>query len=162
MSATLPASLLVITSPPTTAPPPSRSPPEDGARCSGCRAAATGASTTSSTWRPSPRSASATPPVAPSTTARSPKVTPARKRSGRSNGASATPSTPASATTPSRQRSDLEVRQGNRGTSLSPGRPAHAPNTGSSDKPLPDQTRPYDLDQHAVDRAPITATPQPT
>jgi transposase len=35
------------------------------------------------------------------------------------------------------------AREGNRGPTLSPGRPAHTPNTGSSDKPLPDLTPPY-------------------
>ena len=33
---------------------------------------------------------------------------------------------------------------GNRGISLSPGRPAHTPNTGSSDKPLPDLKPAYE------------------
>ena len=62
--------------------------------------AATGASTMPSTWPPSPRSVTATVPDAPTSTARSPKATAARKRSGHSNGGSATPSSPASATTP--------------------------------------------------------------
>ncbi len=65
--------------------------------------------------------------------------------SGRSSGASATPSTPASTTT-RRQQDDrhLRIREGNRGTTLSPARPAHTPNTDSSAKPLPDPTPPYD------------------
>ena len=36
------------------------------------------------------------------------------------------------------------AREGNRGTTLSPARPAHTPNTGSSAKPLPDLPPPYD------------------
>jgi transposase len=35
------------------------------------------------------------------------------------------------------------AREGNRGASLSPGRPAHTPNAGSSGKPLPDLSPPY-------------------
>jgi hypothetical protein len=38
----------------------------------------------------------------------------------------------------------LTAREGNRGTALSPARPAHTPGTGSSDKPLPDHTPAYD------------------
>ena len=122
----------------------SRCPP-GGARSIASRGVATGASTTPSTWRRSPRSATATAPGAPTTTARSRKATAARKRSGRSNGASATPSTPDFATTPSRpSRQRRRAREGTRGTTLSPARPAHTPNTGSSAKPLPDPTPPYD------------------
>jgi hypothetical protein len=36
------------------------------------------------------------------------------------------------------------AREGNRGTTLTPARPAHTPKTGSSAKPLPDLTPPYD------------------
>ena len=36
------------------------------------------------------------------------------------------------------------AREGNRGTTLKPARPAHTPNTGSSVKPLPNPTPPYD------------------
>ena len=36
------------------------------------------------------------------------------------------------------------AREGTRGTTLSPARPAHTPNTGSSAKPLPNPTPPYD------------------
>ena len=36
------------------------------------------------------------------------------------------------------QRPARRAREGNRGTTLTPARPAHTPNTGSSDKPLPD------------------------
>ena len=39
------------------------------------------------------------------------------------------------------------AREGNRGTTLSPARPAHTPNTGSSAKPLPDPPPPYDPGQ---------------
>jgi transposase len=37
----------------------------------------------------------------------------------------------------------LGAREGNRGTALTPARPAHTPTTGSSDKPLPGLTPPY-------------------
>src|SRR6266550_394582 len=37
----------------------------------------------------------------------------------------------------------IKAREGNRGTSLSPGRPAHTPHTGSSGKPLPGPPPPY-------------------
>ena len=58
---------------------------------------------------------------------------------------SATPSTPACRPTPAgpQHRRD-RAREGNRGTTLSPARPAHTPNTGSSAKPLPDPPPPYD------------------
>ena len=36
------------------------------------------------------------------------------------------------------------IREGKRGTTLSPARPAHTPDAGSSAKPLPDQLPPYD------------------
>ena len=36
------------------------------------------------------------------------------------------------------QRPARRAREGNRGTTLTPARPAHTPNAGSSDKPLPD------------------------
>ena len=36
------------------------------------------------------------------------------------------------------------AREGNRGTTLSPARPAHTPNASSSAKPLPDLSPPYD------------------
>jgi transposase len=42
-----------------------------------------------------------------------------------------------------RRRHALTAREGNRGTTLTPARPAHTPNTSSSDKPLPDLTPPY-------------------
>jgi len=35
------------------------------------------------------------------------------------------------------------AREGNRGTTLSPGRPAHTPSAGASDKPLPGLPPPY-------------------
>ena len=44
----------------------------------------------------------------------------------------------------SRRAPGPRAREGNRGTTLSPARPAHTPNTGSSAKPLPDPTPPYD------------------
>ena len=39
---------------------------------------------------------------------------------------------------------ERRAREGNRGTTLSPARPAHTPNTGSSAKPLPNPTQGYD------------------
>ena len=39
---------------------------------------------------------------------------------------------------------DQRAREGKRGTTLSPARPAHTPSTGSSAKPLPDPNPPYD------------------
>jgi transposase IS116/IS110/IS902 family protein len=46
---------------------------------------------------------------------------------------------PASKPTPAKpQEPSAWAREGNRGTTLSPARPAHTPSTGSSDKPLPD------------------------
>ena len=61
---------------------------------------------------------------------------PRKKRCARSSARSATPSSPACRKTPGaplRRR----AREGNRGTTLQPGRPAHTPTTGSSGKPLP-------------------------
>ena len=42
------------------------------------------------------------------------------------------------------QRPARTAREGNRGTTLTPARPAHTPNAGSSDKPLPDLPPLYD------------------
>jgi len=50
---------------------------------------------------------------------------------------------------------DQGVREGNRGTSRSPARPALTPGTGSSAKPLPDPKSPYD---RAIRRAHAVAT----
>ena len=52
-----------------------------------------------------------------------------KRRSGPSNGASATPSTPASRPTPAAppQQPGQGAREGNRGTTLPPARPAHHP-----------------------------------
>ena len=128
----------------TTAPPRSRCPPVHGTRCSGCRGAATVASTTSSTWPQSPRSVTATAKDAPSTTARSPKDFPAKQPSGRSNAGSVTPSTSDCARTSSRRhRGSRRAREGTRGTSCRRGR-LYTPNTDSSAKPLPDPTPHYD------------------
>ena len=79
-----------------------------------------------------------TAPAAPTSTASSPKARPARKRSGASSGSSATPSSPACKPTPPGQPRPPQprAREGNRGTTLHPGRPAPTPNTGASDKPL--------------------------
>jgi len=46
-----------------------------------------------------------------------------------------------------RQARTLTAREGNRGTTLTPARPAHTPITGSSDKPLPGLTPLYDPGQ---------------
>ena len=51
-----------------------------------------------------------------------------------------------------RQAADqtARVREGNRGTTPHPARPAHTPHASSSDKPLPDPPLPYDpAPQHA-------------
>ena len=114
---------------------PSRCPPAAG-RPAGCRGAATAGSTMRSTWSRSPRSATGTPRAAHTTTRNWPKAKPRKKRCARSTARSATPSSPACRKTPGaplRRR----AREGNRGTTLQPGRPAHTPTTGSSGKPLP-------------------------
>src|SRR5947208_9637959 len=119
------------------APPRSRCPPAAG-RSTGCRGAATAASTTPSTWPRSPRSATGTPRAVRTTTRNWPKAKPRKKRCARSNARSATPSSPACRPTPGApQPPRPRARAGNRGTTLHPGRPAHTPTTGSSGKPLP-------------------------
>jgi hypothetical protein len=50
-----------------------------------------------------------------------------------------------------------EVREGTRGTTLSPARPAHTPGAGSSAKPLPDQVPPYDQRRGPAKTAPAAA-----
>ena len=126
-----------ITSPPITAPRRSRCPPAAG-RSTGCPGAATAGSTTRSTWPRSPRSATGTPRAAPTTTRNWPRAKPRKKRCARSNARSATPSSPACRKTPGApQPPRPRAREGNRGTTLHPGRPAHTPTTGSSGKPLP-------------------------
>jgi Transposase len=82
-SARQPGSVTGTGSPLTTAPPRSRSPPASG-RSTGSRCAATGASTTPSTWPRSPRSGTPTAPAAPTSTARSPRARPARRPSAAS------------------------------------------------------------------------------
>ena len=69
-----------------------------------------------------------------------PRARHAKKRSAPSSGGSATPSTAPSRPTPARyaRRPQQRAREGNRGTTLSPARPAHTPHASSSDKPLPD------------------------
>jgi hypothetical protein len=70
------------------------------------------------------------------TTRNWPKAKPRKKRCARSSARSATPSSPACRKTPGaplRRR----AREGNRGTTVQPGRPAHTPTAGSSGKPLP-------------------------
>jgi Transposase len=102
-SATWPASPAALTSPPITAPPRSRCPPGTG-RPAGCRCAATGVSTTRSTWPRSPRSGTGTATAAPITRRSWPRERRTRKRSGPSSGGSATPSSPVSRPTPGRPR----------------------------------------------------------
>ena len=83
-------------------------------------------------------------PAVPTTTRKSARESPTRRRCGLSSGGSATPSSPASRPTPARaQRPRQRAREGNRGTTLTPARPAHTPNAGSSDKPLPDLPQAY-------------------
>ena len=45
---------------------------------------------------------------------------------------------------PAMRPPQLMAREGNRGTALSPARPAHTPHAGSSDKPLPGHIPAYD------------------
>ena len=115
-------------------------------RFTGCPGAGTAASTTPSTWPRSPRSATATATAGPTTTASSPKARPPKKPFGPSSGGSATPSTPACRPTPAGppHSPGQGAREGNRGTTLSPARQAHTPETGSSAKPLPSPPPPYD------------------
>ena len=129
----------------TTAPRPLRCPQGTG-RFTGYRGAGTGASTTPSTWPRSPRSATATATAGPTTTASSPRARPAKKRSAATSGASATPSTPICRPTPAvpQHLPGPGAREGNRGTTLSPARPADTPKTSSSAKPLPSPPPPYD------------------
>jgi transposase len=63
-----------------------------------------------------------------------------KRRSGPSNGASATPSTPASRPTPAAppQQPGQGAREGNRGTTLPPARPAHTPKTSSFGQATPE------------------------
>jgi transposase len=68
---------------------------------------------------------------------------PRKKPCAPSNGASATPSTGTCAPTPPEQQPSSQAREGNRGTTLTPARPAHTPHTSSSAKPLPDPHPPY-------------------
>jgi hypothetical protein len=131
-------------SPPATAPRRSRCPPAT-AKSTGCPGAATGVSITPCTWPRLPRSATGPATAAPTTTRRSPGAKPPRRRCGLSSARSATPSTGTSQQTqPARLRAASRAREGTRGTALSPARPAHTPNTGSSAKPLPDLPPPYD------------------
>ena len=71
-----------------------------------------------------------------------------------SSGASATPSTPLCGATPAtpppqhRQPPSQGVREGNRGTTLHPARPARTPHASSSDQPLPDPNPAYDPPPH--------------
>jgi transposase len=114
------------------------------ARSTGCPGAATAGSTTPSTWPPSPRSGTATPTAGPISSGSSPKARPGKKRCDRSSAESAMPCSPACRPTPAKPREpSARAREGNRGTTVSPARPAHTPSAGSSAKPLPDPTPPY-------------------
>ena len=63
---------------------------------------------------------------------------PQKRLSAPSNGVSATPSSPAWSPTPDELNTTSRAREGERGTTLAPARPAHTPSTDSSEKPLPD------------------------
>src|SRR5215203_764143 len=86
-----------------------------------------------STWPPSPRSDGVTAPAAPTTTARSARARHPEKRCALSSAASATssglPWSPTPDAPPPRPRSHhrRRAREGNRGTTLSPARPALTP-----------------------------------
>jgi transposase len=101
---------------------------------------------TSFTWPRSPRSATATATAGPTTTASWPRARRTKRHSGPSSDGSAMPSTAASKPTRGALLPDRlqRAREGNRGTTLTPARPACTPNTSSSDKPLPDPNPPYD------------------
>ena len=99
-------------------------------RSTGCRCAATGASTMRSTWPRSPRSGTGAATAGPITRRRSPRARRTRRRCGPSSAGSATRSTRRSWPMPGRrpqQPPAPRAREGNRGTALSPGRPAHTP-----------------------------------
>src|ERR1700689_30954 len=53
------------------------------------------------------------------------------------------------------------AREGKRGTTLSPARPAPPPNAGSSAKPLPDLPPPYDHGPTAPPHVPEKRPPEP-
>ena len=79
-----------------------------------------------------------------------------------SSDASATPSSPASRPTPAGPpQPGLRAREGTRGTTLSPARPAHTPDTSSSAKPLPDPPPPYGPGQRPSGRRPPPAPQRP-
>ena len=129
-----------------------------------------GGSTTPPTWPRSLSSATGTAPAAPATTRNSPRARRTRTRPAASSARSATPSTPRWQPTPGRPRPPAPTaREGNRGTTLSPRRPAHTPSAGSSDKPPPGLPQPYDpAPPHVPPRSsrtePLSAglrTPQP-
>ena len=67
-------------------------------------------------------------------------------------------------TLPAAHPRKLMAREGNRGTALSPARPAHTPGAGSSDKPLPDRNPAYDSPSLAGEqrqRRPPRSRPEP-
>jgi transposase len=115
--------------------------PRGTGRSTGCRYAVTAASTTRSTWPRSPRSGTGTARAAPTTSGRSQRERHTKRHCGPSNAGSATPSSAACGPTPARPP---RAREGNRGATLHPARPAHTPHTSSSDKPLPDPAPAYD------------------
>ena len=60
------------------------------------------------------------------------------------------------------QRPARRAREGNRGTTLTPARPAHTPNAGSSDKPLPDPGTTIRPGTRAATPSPSKPTPDKT
>jgi hypothetical protein len=142
-SATSPGSRPRRTSRPGTAPHPSTPPPATRS-ATGCRVPGTGRSTGCCTSWPASRSA-ATTKDAPTTNARRPTARHPWKPCAASNDACPTSSTSRCSTTHSAQE---RAREGNRATTLTPARPAHNPNTGSSDKPLRDPP-PNSLSPHS-------------
>ncbi len=91
-----------------------------------------------STWPRSPRSPASTAPAAPATSGKSPKAKRLPKPAAPSSARSATPSTPACSPTPAaRPEPGRRAREGTRGTTLHPARPARTPHASSSDQPLP-------------------------
>ena len=93
--------------------------------------------------------------AAPSSTARSPKARRPRRRCEPSSGASATPSTAKLQLDAQRASgAQQQAREGKQGTTPKPARPALTLNTGSSAKPPPDPTSPYDSPRRHDHRTP--------
>ena len=90
-----------------------------------------------STWPRSPRSATSTATAAPTTTSKLAEGK-THKEALRCLKRRISDAIYARLGRRRRCRGSRRAREGNRGTTLTPARPAHTPNTGSSDKPLPD------------------------